>query len=78
MLELVATRTLMSLLVLEKIPLDGSISLKELSEATGAQESLIGTSFLTTFSMSYASSDNPESVFYAWLWVQAFLVRQAI
>jgi hypothetical protein len=58
MIELVAIRTLMSLHVLEKIPQDGSISLQELSEATGAQDSLIGTSFFTRVSISDVSSDN--------------------
>jgi hypothetical protein len=32
----------MKLKVLDKIPLDGSISLQDLAKATGAQESLLG------------------------------------
>ena len=42
MFELMAIRTLLSLQVLEKIP-EGSISLRDLSAATGVQESLLGT-----------------------------------
>jgi hypothetical protein len=41
MLEIVSIRTLMSLGVFEKIPLDGSISLAELSKVTGVQDSLL-------------------------------------
>ncbi|EXJ62351.1 hypothetical protein A1O7_02785 [Cladophialophora yegresii CBS 114405] len=41
MLEIVSIRTLMSLGVFDKIPLDGSISLAELSQATGVQDSLL-------------------------------------
>ncbi|KIW70707.1 hypothetical protein PV04_02951 [Phialophora macrospora] len=41
MLEIVSIRTLMSLGVFEKIPLDGSISLAELSQVTGVQNSLL-------------------------------------
>jgi hypothetical protein len=48
MFELMAIRTLLSLEVLEKIP-EGSISLRDLSAATGVQESLLGT--LTTCSL---------------------------
>jgi hypothetical protein len=42
MAEVVAIRTFMKLKVLEKIPLEGSISLGDLAKATGAQESLLG------------------------------------
>lgn len=42
MAELIAIRTFMKLKVLETIPLTRSISLQELSKATGAQESLLG------------------------------------
>ncbi|OCT50406.1 putative O-methyltransferase [Cladophialophora carrionii] len=41
MLEIVSIRTLMGLGVFEKIPVDGSISLAELSKATGVQDSLL-------------------------------------
>ncbi|OAL33322.1 hypothetical protein AYO20_07333 [Fonsecaea nubica] len=43
MLEIVCIRTLMGLGVFEKIPVDGSISLAELSRVTGVQDSLLGT-----------------------------------
>ncbi|OQU97333.1 hypothetical protein CLAIMM_03279 [Cladophialophora immunda] len=54
MLEIVCIRTLMGLGVFEKIPVDGSISLAELSRVTGVQDSLlerqlrllVGTKFL--------------------------------
>ncbi|KIX95069.1 uncharacterized protein Z520_09379 [Fonsecaea multimorphosa CBS 102226] len=54
MLEIVSIRTLMGLGVFEKIPVDGSISLAELSKVTGVQDSLlerqlrllVGTKFL--------------------------------
>jgi hypothetical protein len=42
MAELIAIRTFMKLKILEKIPLNGSISVQELAKATGAQESLLG------------------------------------
>lgn len=42
MAEAVAIRTFMKLKVLEAIPATGSISLQDLSKATGAQESLLG------------------------------------
>jgi len=61
MLELVAIRTLLSLHVLKKIPLDGSISLQELSQATGAQDSLLGTFSLNIASVSYVSPDSSQS-----------------
>jgi hypothetical protein len=41
--ELVAIRTFMKLKVLDAIPKEGSISLEDLSKATGAQDSLLGT-----------------------------------
>lgn len=41
MLEIVSIRTLMSLGVFDKIPLDGSISLEDLAKATGVQDSLL-------------------------------------
>lgn len=44
MAELVAIRTFMKLKVLEAIPLEGGISVQDLSKATGAQESLLGKS----------------------------------
>ena len=40
--ELVAIRTFIKLKVFDAIPLEGAISLPALSEATGAQESLLG------------------------------------
>lgn len=40
--ELVAIRTFMKLKVLDAIPEEGSISLKDLSAATGVQASLLG------------------------------------
>jgi hypothetical protein len=43
MAELVALRTFIKLKVLESIPETGSISLRDLAQATGAQESLLGT-----------------------------------
>ena len=54
MQEIVSIRTLMSLGVLEKIPVNGSISLAELQKVTGVQESflerhlrmVVGTKFL--------------------------------
>lgn len=42
MMELVAIRTLLSLKVLPKIPEHGSVSLQDLSHATGVQKSLLG------------------------------------
>ncbi len=42
MAEAVAIRTFMKLKVLEAIPEVGSISLQDLSKATGAQDSLLG------------------------------------
>ena len=41
MAELVAVRTFIKLKILEAIPPTGSISLQDLSKATGAQESLL-------------------------------------
>ena len=43
MAELVAIRSLMKMRVLENIPAESSISLQELSEKTGAQDSLLGS-----------------------------------
>lgn len=42
MAESIAIKTFIKLKVLEGIPLTGSISLPDLSKATGAQESLLG------------------------------------
>jgi hypothetical protein len=44
MAELIAIRTFIKLKVLEAIPTTGSISLANLAEKTGAQESLLGES----------------------------------
>lgn len=41
-MELVAIRTLLSLKVLPKMPEHGSVSLQDLSQATGVQKSLLG------------------------------------
>jgi hypothetical protein len=41
MAELIAVRTFMKLKVLDVIPATGSISLQDISNATGAEESLI-------------------------------------
>ena len=41
MLEIVATRTMLGLGVLERIPEQGSISLADLSKATNVQDSLL-------------------------------------
>ena len=49
MAEVVAIRTFMKLKVLEKIPLEDSISLRDLAKATGAQESLLGDYILPAF-----------------------------
>lgn len=43
MAELIAIRTFIKLKVLEAIPATGSISLQDLAKATGAQESLLGS-----------------------------------
>lgn len=43
MAELVAIRTFIKLKVLDAIPKTGSISLADLSKATGVQDSLLGT-----------------------------------
>ncbi|KAK7421127.1 hypothetical protein QQZ08_010055 [Neonectria magnoliae] len=43
MAELIAVRTFMRLKVLGAIPATGSISLEDLSKATGVQDSLLGT-----------------------------------
>ena len=52
MAELIAIRSLMKMRVLENIPPEGSISLRDLSRKTGAQDSLLGSfpvcSFLRT------------------------------
>jgi len=48
MAELVAIRTFMKLRVLDAIPRTGSISLQDLSKATGAQDSLLGMALLHT------------------------------
>ena len=48
MTELVAIRTMMKFGVLQRIPDPGSISLKDLSKATGVQESLLGSMFNST------------------------------
>ncbi|KAK0630863.1 S-adenosyl-L-methionine-dependent methyltransferase [Bombardia bombarda] len=55
MTELVAIRTFINLKVLEAIPKTGSISLTDLSKATGAQESLLdgGDYKHTKFSLAY-------------------------
>lgn len=42
MAELIAIRTFMKLRVLDAIPTTGSISLEDLSKATGVQDSLLG------------------------------------
>jgi hypothetical protein len=42
MLEVVAVRTMLSLGVLQTIPLQGSISLEDLSKTTNVQDSLLG------------------------------------
>lgn len=44
MAELVAIRTFIKLKVLDSIPKAGSISLEDLSKATGVQDSLLGSS----------------------------------
>jgi hypothetical protein len=44
MAELIAIRTFIKLNVLEAIPSTGSISLQDLANATGAQDSLLGKS----------------------------------
>jgi len=48
MVELVAIRTFMNLRVLDAIPRTSSISLQDLSKATGAQDSLLGMALLHT------------------------------
>jgi len=52
MAESVAIRTFIKLKVLEAIPETGSISLQELSRATGAQDSLLGTVNIFRFCIS--------------------------
>lgn len=42
MTEIVAIRTLMQFHVLEGIPMEGSISLADISRATGVQDKLLG------------------------------------
>lgn len=42
MAEVIAVRTFMKLKVLDAIPKEGSISLEDLSKATGVQDSLLG------------------------------------
>jgi hypothetical protein len=60
MTELVAIRTFMKLKVFEAIPLTGSISLQNLSKATGAQDSLLGIAFYTPriFHANFSSRTN--------------------
>lgn len=48
-MELIALRTLISVGAFEKIPLGGSITLRDLSERTGMQDSLLGYPLRTLF-----------------------------
>jgi hypothetical protein len=60
MAEVVAIRTFMKLKVLEKIPLEDSISLQDLAKATGAQESLLGDYIPPAFLVkSYRGAERP-------------------
>lgn len=59
MAEGIAIRTFIKLKVLEAIPTTGSISLQDLAKATGAEESLLGTSiyFIRNYLVLTATSE---------------------
>ncbi|KAK1780272.1 hypothetical protein QBC45DRAFT_431795 [Copromyces sp. CBS 386.78] len=62
MAEIIAIHTLMKLKILEAIPQTGSISLEDLSKATGAQDSLLATGFLDQVEVqpSHPNTDGSE------------------